>query len=457
MFFCTACSVLTERQGPEGEQGEQGRACWDRNGNGICDLDQDDKNGDGACNTEDCVGPPGPQGEQGPEGEPGPPGFSCWDINQSRTCEPEEEDKNSDGQCSALDCIGPQGPQGETGPPGGTTLNYANYITVAMSGADFYSIQDAIDSIEDAGPDNPYLIWVAPGKYDEDLILKPYVHIRGASKNSTIISSTSTTDHPPTSASILAASNSSVADLTVKNTGTEGSRAIGILVNDGCLSFELNRVHLEIFGGGNSTVGIYAYGGTTRILDSYIAAHDGTQNSKGIIVGATANFEVFNTEIFTEGPGDNKSIHSSGSIILRNTWAHAASGLPEDGLKNEDGATADASGSVFTEKGCPNTQNLLNLGFCIWLYCENGRTLSYFDAADRCREQGGRLCTLAEVSAAQAAGAQWCSWAWVADRVNDSTAYRAFPMQEFHNNCGGPGLVKDTAGMGTQQCANCCK
>jgi hypothetical protein len=42
--------------GPKGDQGEPGLSCWDTNGNGICDLEEEDINGDGVCDTKDCQG-----------------------------------------------------------------------------------------------------------------------------------------------------------------------------------------------------------------------------------------------------------------------------------------------------------------------------------------------------------------------------------------------------------------
>jgi len=43
-------------------------SCWDLNGNGIGDP-QEDVNGDGLWDAMDCQGPPGPQGEPGPPGD----------------------------------------------------------------------------------------------------------------------------------------------------------------------------------------------------------------------------------------------------------------------------------------------------------------------------------------------------------------------------------------------------
>lgn len=72
-----------------------------------------------ACGTA----PQGPQGEPGPagadgadgaDGAQGPPGLACWDLNGNGLCE-RLEDVNRDFSCTALDCRGPQGPQGKPG------------------------------------------------------------------------------------------------------------------------------------------------------------------------------------------------------------------------------------------------------------------------------------------------------------------------------------------------------
>lgn len=47
--------------GPEGPAGAEGLSCWDRNGNGTPD-EEEDVNRDGLVNAMDCQGPPGPAG-----------------------------------------------------------------------------------------------------------------------------------------------------------------------------------------------------------------------------------------------------------------------------------------------------------------------------------------------------------------------------------------------------------
>ena len=120
-----------------GLPGSPGLACWDLNGDGAADPEED-LNQDGLWDAADCqgpqgeVGPAGPQGETGPagpQGETGPAGpqgdpglngpqgetgLSCWDLNGDGLTDP-AEDLNQDGLWNSADC---QGPQGETGPAG---------------------------------------------------------------------------------------------------------------------------------------------------------------------------------------------------------------------------------------------------------------------------------------------------------------------------------------------------
>ncbi len=62
-------------------------------------------------------GPKGAKGDLGPKGDPGLNGARCWDKNGNGQCDP-EEDADKDGACTVLDCRGPQGPKGEPGPQG---------------------------------------------------------------------------------------------------------------------------------------------------------------------------------------------------------------------------------------------------------------------------------------------------------------------------------------------------
>jgi len=73
--------------------------------------------------NEGPQGPLGPQGIQGlqgvtgPEGPQGPNGTDCWDLDGDGVNDP-EEDINSDGFWNILDCKGPEGDQGIQGVQG---------------------------------------------------------------------------------------------------------------------------------------------------------------------------------------------------------------------------------------------------------------------------------------------------------------------------------------------------
>lgn len=74
----------------------------------------------GERGPEGPTGPPGPAGTDAGQprpGEPGEPGLSCWDLNGDGIADP-EEDVNDDGVFNVLDCQGPAGPGGAQGSPG---------------------------------------------------------------------------------------------------------------------------------------------------------------------------------------------------------------------------------------------------------------------------------------------------------------------------------------------------
>jgi len=117
-------------EGPAGEpaagrDGTDGLICWDINGNAVPDPEED-INADGIWNALDCQGAPGAPGQIGADGdsgvagEPGTDGtdgLSCWDLNGNGLTEL-NEDVNGDGVVDILDCQGPAGPAGVDGIPG---------------------------------------------------------------------------------------------------------------------------------------------------------------------------------------------------------------------------------------------------------------------------------------------------------------------------------------------------
>lgn len=106
----------TGDEGARGEPGAPGVSCWDLNGDGVGQADED-RNGDGNFNAIDCQGATGAPGDDGAAGPAGTPGVSCWDLNGNGQADA-AEDANGDGDFDALDCQGADGAPGAPGAPG---------------------------------------------------------------------------------------------------------------------------------------------------------------------------------------------------------------------------------------------------------------------------------------------------------------------------------------------------
>lgn len=108
------------------------------------------------------------------------------------------------------------------------------------------------------------------------------------------------------------------------------------------------------------------------------------------------------------------------------------------------------------DASCPNN-SLHDFGKC-WIYL-SGYTRTYFEAARDCKNQGAHLCSLAEMSGLQAAGAERCGYGWVADRSDlNGAGWVSYPMQHADPNCGNSnGLHTWARSFGIPSGANCCK
>ena len=140
-------------EGPEGPEGPQGP------------IGPEGPKGDtGDTGPEGPEGPTGPTGATGPQGEPGlqgpigPKGIDCWDLNGNGLNDP-EEDVNEDGQWNAEDCKGPQGDQATDDQDlelSGNTLSLTNDLTpvdlsIYMDNTDEQSLVLTDDVLEITG------------------------------------------------------------------------------------------------------------------------------------------------------------------------------------------------------------------------------------------------------------------------------------------------------------------
>ncbi len=193
-----------------------------------------------------------------------------------------------------------------------------NIIQVAKNGAAFHSIQAALDSITDATEDNPYLVYVAPGVYEEQIDMKPFVDIEGAGEALTKIVSgrdyaISGSSHAELRSLTLegAAScervlwvgsgqSASVSDVTIRASGHE-PRGIEIWYAGPTY---LKHVTIEIAptSGWGSGIRIAR---STAVLDGVtLLATSDERGSYGIVAfSAESVLEVRNSIIVADGPG----------------------------------------------------------------------------------------------------------------------------------------------------------
>jgi hypothetical protein len=190
--------------------------------------------------------------------------------------------------------------------------HYQNMVIVAKSGGDYSSVQAAIDSIAAAAADNPYLVWVAPGVYSETVTMKSYVHLQGAGQEATVITSTaSSAVWPPTQATLVLTSDTSLRDLTVGNSGA-----------------------------GQHNAALLATTGMTRVLAADVtawASGDSTRNCGIVLDGSGVGVTL--QQVTTLG--------ENGSDV-------------NYGLCNINGAVATLRGGSFTGRGGDHARGIFN-------------------------------------------------------------------------------------------------
>ncbi|NPV08251.1 MAG: hypothetical protein HPY83_09870 [Anaerolineae bacterium] len=215
---------------------------------------------------------------------------------------------------------------------------YANVVVVAKRGGDFSTIQAALDSITGASAMNHYLVWVAPGVYNENVTMKQYVDIEGAGELATKITAGGSSSLD--SGTVIGASNAELRLLTVENTGGD-TYAIALVNKTATLA--LTHVTLRASGGTTGNTGIrssdnsllglrdvtiYASGGNAAIgvqnrnsvggvvmVDTVIFAADGSVGNAGV-TNESASCIISQSGISASGPAAaiDVGIYNLGSV-----------------------------------------------------------------------------------------------------------------------------------------------
>jgi hypothetical protein len=197
---------------------------------------------------------------------------------------------------------------------------YRNVVIVAKSGGDTASIQAALDSILDAGPDNPYLVWVAPGVYTERVTMIPYVDIEGAGQLATKI--TFTGSGANTTGTVVTASNAELRSLTVENTG-----------------------------GAAYAIAVYNNATSPRLTDITAAASGDNNISAAVFNTAAASPTIRNAILMTSGAGFNHytlySVSSSTPSVRDSTIMAAGGATINYGVVSTVSSTTNIQSSMI--------------------------------------------------------------------------------------------------------------
>lgn len=202
----------------------------------------------------------------------------------------------------------------------------SNVLVVAKSGAPFDSIQEALDSISDAGADNPYLVFVAPGIYTERVKMKPHVDVQGAGMQTVVISSPAAGTGSPT---LKTAADAELRFLTVGSTASAGLDSVAV----GCESSgRLHRVAIEAetssAGGSVSARGVYGFPCEELVLRGVEVTSSGSSRlNNGLFIndfpaGPPPSLSVFDSHFSVHGGtgGSNAvGIAAQGSVTIANT------------------------------------------------------------------------------------------------------------------------------------------
>jgi len=242
---------------------------------------------------------------------------------------------------------------------------YANVVAVAASGGDFTSIQAAIDSITTASGSSPYLVWVAPGSHNETVTMKSHVHLQGAGQDVTTIWSTvGNSSPPPSQATLVLASNTSVRDLTVSNLGTD-TWNLGMIAGAGTTGALVAEVTVRAEGAGTNNFAILLTDASTdatlRNVTSLAGGASGNNFGLNNTAGAAATLVggSYAADGGTYPFGISNT--SDASLVATDVTALGENGSSENnGLYCGYGATTTLYGGSFIAEGGPYASAIVN-------------------------------------------------------------------------------------------------
>lgn len=211
-----------------------------------------------------------------------------------------------------------------------------NVVIVAKSGGDFTTIAAALDSITDASASNRYLIFVAPGAYNERVTMKEFVDIEGSGELTTKI--TFTGSGSATTGTLLGANNAELRFITVENTGS-GNLAIAIYNNNA--SPRLTNITTSASGGTDANCGVYNTNSSSPTMMDVTANASGGTYNVGLFNGTSSSTTMINvTASASGGTDENIGVYNAyASPTMTNITASASGGTSSVGVFNDSSST----------------------------------------------------------------------------------------------------------------------
>jgi hypothetical protein len=217
------------------------------------------------------------------------------------------------------------------------TKGYKNVVTVSQDGADFTSVQAALNSITDNSATNKYLVWVGPGTYTETVTMKQWVDIEGAGEKVTKITFTGTAGAAPeliNTGTVVGASNAELRSLTVENTG--GGNNYGVAIFNSNTSPSLLNITATASGAGGN-FGIRNIGSSSSINNVTVTASGGSNNRGVFNIGSSPsmnNVTVTASGGYNDNTGMDNENNSSPSINNVTVTASGGSSNSDLGIFN---------------------------------------------------------------------------------------------------------------------------
>ena len=187
---------------------------------------------------------------------------------------------------------------------------FANVLVVAKSGGDFESVQQAIDSIDNATAGNPWLIWIAPGVYEGRVLMKPYVSLRGAGQKATILRAFGGNEDDGLSASftVRGADHASIEQLRIESLGSGRDYAVAFInIGDSPL---IRNVSILAEQGGQLSYGLTTSQGAAPRIRSVEVHAIGSPLNIGTLNSNDAAPDLGQAMITASGGNTNYAIYS---------------------------------------------------------------------------------------------------------------------------------------------------